>query len=361
MSTNPVEFLSELVAIESLSGEETAVAQFLAAHMAQLGLAAHIDGAGNAVGVREEGGENGRITREIILLGHMDTVPGRVPVRVADGKVYGRGAVDAKGPLATFVLAAARAKLPPGTRLVVIGATEEEAATSKGARFAATRYRPDMCIIGEPSGWDGVTLGYKGRVLIDYAYSQPMSHTAGQASGAAETGIAWLNQFTSYIAAYNQTRPRLFDQLLPSIRDIHTGSDGLTNTINIKLGVRLPPEFDVAGLGTAVREMAGRASLRFYGHEAAFQSTRQTPLARAFNRAIRQAGAKPTFKLKTGTSDMNVVGPIWQCPIVAYGPGDSSLDHTPEEHVVVDEYLQAIDVLQHVLEVIGTERLRGDD
>ncbi|MBP6470671.1 MAG: [LysW]-lysine hydrolase [Chloroflexi bacterium] len=352
MSIEPVEFLSELVAIESLSGEETAVAHFLTAHMARLGLAAHIDAAGNAVGVRECGDENGRITREIVLLGHMDTVPGCVPVRVVDGKVYGRGAVDAKGPLATFVLAAAQASLPPGTRLVVIGATEEEAATSKGARYAAAQYAPDFCIIGEPSGWDGVTLGYKGRVLIDYAYAQPMSHTAGQVSGAAETGIAWLNRLTGHTAAFNQTRARLFDQLLPSIRNIHTGSDGLSNTIDIQVGVRLPPDFDMAGLETAVRQMAGSASLRFYAHEAAFQTNRQTLLARAFNRAIRQAGAKPTFKLKTGTSDMNVVGPIWQCPIVAYGPGDSSLDHTPEEHVVITEYLQAIDVLQSVLEEI---------
>ena len=50
---------------------------------------------------------------------------------------------------------------------------------------------------------------------------------------------------------------------------------------------------------------------------------------------------------------MNVVGPIWQCPIVAYGPGDSSLDHTPDEHLVITEYLRAIDVLQCVLEEIG--------
>ncbi len=46
---------------------------------------------------------------------------------------------------------------------------------------------------------------------------------------------------------------------------------------------------------------------------------------------------------------MNIVAPIWDCPIVAYGPGDSSLDHTPEEHLDLDEYLRAIDVLADVL------------
>jgi len=47
---------------------------------------------------------------------------------------------------------------------------------------------------------------------------------------------------------------------------------------------------------------------------------------------------------------MNVVGPAWECPIVAYGAGDSSLDHTPREHVSVAEFERAVDVLKTVLE-----------
>ena len=46
---------------------------------------------------------------------------------------------------------------------------------------------------------------------------------------------------------------------------------------------------------------------------------------------------------------MCVVGPAWMCPIVAYGPGDSKLDHTPDEHMVLDEYIRAIDVLTFAL------------
>jgi LysW-gamma-L-lysine carboxypeptidase len=49
---------------------------------------------------------------------------------------------------------------------------------------------------------------------------------------------------------------------------------------------------------------------------------------------------------------MNIVGPAWGCPIVAYGPGDSSLDHTPEEHIEWGEYHKAIEVLAQVLRTV---------
>jgi [amino group carrier protein]-lysine/ornithine hydrolase len=47
---------------------------------------------------------------------------------------------------------------------------------------------------------------------------------------------------------------------------------------------------------------------------------------------------------------MNVVAPLWGCPIVAYGPGDSTLDHTPTERLEIKEYLDAVKVLRDALE-----------
>ena len=46
---------------------------------------------------------------------------------------------------------------------------------------------------------------------------------------------------------------------------------------------------------------------------------------------------------------MNVVGPIWNCPIVAYDPGDSLLDHTPEEYIEEEKYLNEIGLLSEVI------------
>lgn len=345
-----IELLKRMVEIESVSRQERNVSEFIAASMQRLNYdAAFVDEVGNAVGVREG---NGPIEREIVLLGHMDTVPGDIPVRIEDGILHGRGAVDAKGPLATFVMAVAQAEIADNTRLVVIGAVEEEAATSKGARHVATQYSPDFCIIGEPSGWDGVTLGYKGRLLTDFKLEREMGHTAGQQSGVAESAIEWWTHTMQYVEQFNADKPRLFDQLIPSIRSFHTSSDGLIDSAEMRIGIRLPMDFDCNQFEAMLDEAAGDATLQHHSFEPAYQSTRKTPLARAFNVVLRQAGERPRFKLKTGTSDMNVVGPVWNCPIVAYGPGDSLLDHTPHEHIVLAEYERAIDILQSVLERI---------
>ena len=46
---------------------------------------------------------------------------------------------------------------------------------------------------------------------------------------------------------------------------------------------------------------------------------------------------------------MNLVAPAWRTPILAYGPGDSNLDHTPNEHIQISEYERAVSVLTDVL------------
>jgi len=128
-----IDLLEELLRIQSPSGSETAAATHLVSWMQRHRFDAHCDGAGNAVGVigSPEHHETTVAVRELILLGHIDTVPGYPPVMRPRGKLYGRGAVDAKGPLAAFATAAALVGARPGWRIVVVGAVEEESATSR--------------------------------------------------------------------------------------------------------------------------------------------------------------------------------------------------------------------------------------
>ncbi len=300
--------------------------------MTGLGFCAYRDEVSNAVGIVG----NPDAEREIVLLGHMDTVPGLIPVRKRGNRLYGRGAVDAKGPLATFVLAAARAApCLHDARLVVIGAVEEEA-HGRGARhLARTMPAPYCAIIGEPSNWEGITLGYKGMLMVDYRRVQPGGHSAGEIPGPAEKAVVFWNRLMTFAEEYNGVQSGRFNTLDPALRDFRTFSDGLDDGVEMNIVVRIPPGIEAADLEQKMLAWCNGAKLSFPGSDLPFRSEKNTPPVRALLRAIRAEGGRPRFKLKTGTSDMNVVGPAWGCPIVAYGPGDSSLDHTPDEHIDV--------------------------
>jgi LysW-gamma-L-lysine carboxypeptidase len=68
---------------------------------------------------------------------------------------------------------------------------------------------------------------------------------------------------------------------------------------------------------------------------------------------IRLAGGAPTPKVKTATSDMNTLAEVWDVPMATYGPGDSRLDHSDDEHILVADYLSGIEVLGTALRELG--------
>lgn len=335
--------LEGLVSAYSPSYQENEAVHRLVDWMTEHGYdQAYIDEAGNAVGIIGSGNQ------DVVLLGHIDTFPGDLPVHRAGRLLYGRGTVDAKGPLCTFAAAGARTSLPENIRLVVIGAVEEEAPTSKGARYALTRFHPLACVIGEPSNWDRITLGYKGRLLLDWHWHGPLAHSAGQAISPGERAVAYWQRVCQYVSQINQGTTAFFAQLDASLQAINTRDNGAYGEASLTAGFRLPPTITPDEIEAALQPEDG-ATLHARGQEFAFTSDRDHALSRAMRGAIRAQGGSPRFVYKTGTSDMNVVGPVWNCPIVAYGPGDSALDHTPDEHIDLDEYLRAVNVLSDAL------------
>lgn len=336
--------LRRMLEIPSLSGQEGTLARFLCEEMRARGFTAWIDEVGNAVG--ERGSGDGGPT--MILLGHMDTVRGEVPVRQEGELLYGRGAVDAKGSLAAFVSAASNFSGPG--RLIVIGAVEEEAATSRGARHVAAQYRPDAAIVGEPSAWDRVTVGYKGRLLAEYQARQDGAHTAGERPGVCDRAVSfWLDVRAATEEVNADRPPAVFDRVQGSLRTMRSESDGLSDTAFLTMGFRLPLAFDAEAWRDRLRDLAGDGELRFHAYEPAVRVEKNTVLARAMLAAIRAQGGQPRFAVKTGTSDLNVVAGHWPCPLLAYGPGDALLDHTPNEHIDLQEYERSIAVLQAAL------------
>ncbi|MFZ5920897.1 MAG: [LysW]-lysine hydrolase [Chloroflexota bacterium] len=341
-----------LVEHYSPSGRERGAVTWLVQRMKSLGYAnAFVDGAGNAVGVMGDG------PRQVVLLGHIDTVPGEIKVEQVGDLLYGRGSVDAKGPLACFVDAAAQAGAVEGWQFVVVGAVEEER-DSDGARFIVDQYRPDFAIIGEPNHWDRVALGYKGSAWANVSIKRDQSHTASGEQTAAEAAVeAWL-AVKAHAEAFNAGKTRAFDKLLPTLRGMDSGQDGFEQWARLNVGCRLPvevtPDRWYGKLEEALKDSEFfRVSIERVGYPVpAWEGEKNSSLVRAFLNGIRQTGGTPRFVYKTGTADSNVVGPVWRCPAVVYGPGDSALDHTPDEHISLEEYGKAVRVLTQTLRVL---------
>lgn len=343
------DLLIELVKRYSPSQHEANAVLFLVDWMRQNGFDdTQIDPAGNASGIK--GSPGARNT--LVLLGHIDTVPGEIPVKLEDDNyLYGRGTVDAKGSLCAFAEATAKAQVPSDWQVRVIGAVEEETAASSGAIHVRDTLVPDLCIIGEPSGWDRITLGYKGRLLVNFALERSKSHSARPEPTVGALGSAYWQCVVEWCDQANRGVTRYFDQIMPSLRSFNTTNGDFAESVNLTIGFRLPPTYSPESVYEVISGFAPPDALMSrYGSEQAYLADKNSVLVRGLLSAIRRQGGKPGFVLKTGTSDMNVVGAAWPCPIVAYGPGDSNLDHTPNEHISLAEYQQSVNVLRELIE-----------
>ncbi|MBV8194721.1 MAG: [LysW]-lysine hydrolase [Candidatus Dormibacteraeota bacterium] len=336
------QLLRDMVAVPSPSGGEGALTSMLQRRLSAAGFDAHIDAVGNVIASWGTGGET------IALVGHVDTAPGNIPMRRDGDSLYGRGTVDAKGPLAAACTAVSRLPRDRGRRYVVVGAVEEEA-TSRGARhLAATMVAPDALVILEPSGWEGVTIAYKGSVRLRWERSQPTGHGAGPLPSAGDHAMSFVRRLQDDAAIWSG-EGGIFDRLDVRVLRLTAGSDGFVDRATVEIGLRVPPRCDFETLRATLDDLSVDGELTVDYADAAVRTDRSSPLARSFIRAIREHGGAPRFKLKTGTSDLNVLAPVWRCPAVAYGPGNSRLDHTPDEHVELDDFHRAVSVLEAAL------------
>jgi [amino group carrier protein]-lysine/ornithine hydrolase len=333
-----VDLLTAMLSVPSVSGDEEALAAMLVWRLLDAGFDVDVDAAGNVIAAWGDGPET------IALVGHLDTVAGKIEVRRDGDILHGRGAVDAKGPLATAIAAVSRQARDGGRRFIVVGAVEEET-TSRGAHHLATSMAaPHGLVILEPSGWDAVTIGYKGSVRLRARVAQPQAHSAGREPSAADRCIDVVRALLDCARASNRDAG-VFECVDIRVLGFASENEGLVDRASVDIGMRTPPGCDVDALLQIAHSAAGSGEVAVLSRTPGVRTRRDSALARSVIRAIRSVGGAPRFKLKTGTSDLNLLAPAWGCAAIAYGPGDSGLDHTPEECVSIAELERAVDVL----------------
>ena len=358
MQEQAVRLLTNLLGIYSPSGKEGDIANFLAEEMKKLGFQVGLDAIGNVIGVVGEGEPT------IFLCGHMDTVAGHLPLRVEEGKIFARGAVDAKGPLAAMVMAAAEvAKEPEFNGKVLLPSVVEEEATSRGVRHMITQgIQADYAIFGEPSGVENITIGYKGQIQLRVVCKTQTGHssTPWLYENALEKAYElWMQIKNSYPPVEQVESP--FNAITACLTKVSGGK--ATSVVpfetEMQIDIRVPVQFTTAQvidqtLKVVAKYKAANAKVTVKASVEdtvePFEVNKASPLVHSLSASIRKVLNKPaTLLRKTGTGDMNILGKAMNLPIVTYGPGDSKLDHTLDEHVVIREYLDSIQVYKETL------------
>ncbi len=172
------QLLIDLVAINSINPDlvpgapgEAAIAVFIAGWLEAAGLEITIDevmpGRPNVVGIARGTGGG----RTLLLNGHVDTVgvagmSAPFTPRIADGRLFGRGAYDMKGGLAACMMAAAEARKRSLRGDVIVTAVMDEEYAGLGTMAIAQRYQADGAIVAEPTELQ-LVVAHKGFVWLE--------------------------------------------------------------------------------------------------------------------------------------------------------------------------------------------------
>jgi len=331
--------LYELVRIPSPPGREKECALKFREYAVRFGLNSWIDSTNSVYATLP----NAKRRASILLAGHIDTIEGFLEPRISGLAVHGRGAVDAKGPLVSMLLALYALKEERVECPVALAALSGEEGESAGARNLVSKGSvPPYIIIGEPTNLTNVVIGYRGSVKVHITCAGKGGHPS-----SPWIGDSALDRLLELVDALRRAFPGTSSKEVTfSITRLVAGE----STRSLPARAECYVDFRVP-LGMSARELVSRllqeiggldrnCSMTFLSFEEPFYVKPQSLVPRSLVRGIIGLGMKPSLAIKAGTSDMNVLGPYAKS-IAAYGPGDSRLAHSTCEEISVNEVLKA--------------------
>ena len=338
-----IEFFTRLVNIKSETYNEAEACAWFAQVLPSFGWGnIKTDEVGNVIAHRGSG------SKEIILLGHIDTVPGGPEARIDGNVLWGRGSVDAKGPLCALTVAGGISEIPPDWKITLIAAVGEEG-DYPGAVHIIPKFSPMGCIIGEPSGTDGITIGYRGFLRAKLHARDSGSHRS-RSAGPITATLHAASDIMRQVGAMDDSERPVIERPSGAIISMHGKEEGERSAV-IDIDIRLPIGADIEHYVQTVKVISNNHNVcaEIISTMPAYLVDKNNPMARALRIAVRKEGLSPRIFAKGGSADFNLAA-AWNCPIAAYGPGDSKLDHTKDEHIDLGAYLTSISVLKNGIE-----------
>jgi len=341
LSLDAAAVTAALVDVESVSGNEARLADLVEQALRQLPLT--VEREGNVVLARTDRGRD----RRVVLAGHLDTVPiaDNVPSRLVDGVLHGCGTTDMKSGVAVMLRVAhlvGTGALEPGVDLtwVCYDCEEVEAARNGLGRLARTRpdaLAGDLAVLLEPT--DGVVEGgCQGTLRVAVRTSGVRAHSARSWLGANAIHAAApvLGRLAAYEARVVQVDGLTYREGLNAVR-IEGGVAGnvIPDECVITVNYRFAPDRSPADALAHVRDVFHDAEVELTDCAPGARPGLGSPVAAEFVAAV---GGAPRAKL--GWTDVARFGELG-IPALNFGPGDPNLAHKPEEHVPVQQVLDA--------------------
>ncbi len=353
----PESLLMQMLETYSPSGSEGEISKLLAEEMRGLGFRVRVDEVGNVEGRAGSGDP------KVLLCGHMDTVEGFLEVKKRGRVIFGRGAVDAKSPLAALICGAARHLEAGGKGSLTVLAVVDEEGKSRGMKHYLAKSTEvfNYAIFGEPSGAYAVTVGYKGRLLFRVSVATSAGHASAPQlfENAVYIALGIIGRLRELDGRWTAEGGDLFE--IPTLAVTAISGGGADNTIpsrcEVAVDVRVPPSKTLGAVKEQVLKAIGEAErgeakvvTLVEDENWPYMESPDSRLVRAFIDAIKGVkGKEGRLSRKTGTSDVNDFVHRFGSSAVVYGPGNSRLDHTPLENISLQEFRDSISVIEGAL------------
>lgn len=267
----------------------------------------------------------------VTLSTHMDTVPPFIPSREDDEFIWGRGACDTKGIIASMLVAAERL-LSAGVRNIGLLFVVGEERNSAGAYHAAANPRGSRYIInGEPTE-NHLALGSKGALRYEVVGRGKMAHSAYPELG--ESAIEKLLDALEAIRRVELPVDSILGASTLNIGTIHGGRapNVIPDEARAEIFIRL------VGDSAATREALAKA----VGDKAELNFVLEIPAIR-----LTAVDGLPTTVVAY-TTDIPAFGGNWGEPLLL-GPGSIHVAHTSHERVPKQQLLEAVELYQKVI------------
>ena len=373
--TRTARLLSELIALPSVNpaflpdghphaGERRA-AQYLATVAAAAGLDVEfqraLPGRSNVIARLSP---RGNARQRIILAPHLDTVAGGddqfVP-RIRRGRLFGRGACDTKGSIATMLGAVSElAKFrdrPRETEIIFAGLVDEENVQAGSRRLVASGWKADLAIVGEPTCLK-VATAHKGNLWLRLETRGKAAHGAHPELGrnAVHAMARIVDALQTRYAAQLRRHPHpLLGPATVSVGMIAGGTQPniVPDACTISIDRRTLPGETEAGVRREIKRfLAARNLTAAFANEKAascppLETRPDLPLVRRFLEAAGQCEPAGVHFF----CDAAVLAEAG-IPSVVFGPGNIAQAHTPEEWISLRSLERARDLLLHYLKLL---------